>query len=118
MAQCTAKAKSTGNQCKKDAIPGTNVCHVHGGNAPQVRKKAQERLDEMADETTASVQQNIRDLQKEYARAETPEEKIAILGEIRQSWKIVLDRTGHGPTEKREHAVSDNLASWIAERVD
>lgn len=102
MAQCEATAKSTGERCKKDAIPGTNVCHVHGGNAPQVRKKAQERLNEMADQTTAAIQSDIEDLQAEYENADDPETKLAILKELRQNWKIILDRTGHGPTETRE----------------
>lgn len=31
MAKCTAKAKSTGNQCTRDAMNGTTVCYVHGG---------------------------------------------------------------------------------------
>ena len=105
--RCTAKAHSTGERCKNAAIKGSNVCRVHGGSAPQVKRKAQERLNEMADATTASIQQDIKDLQKEYERAEDPKVKIAILGELRQNWKVVLDRTGHGATEKREHSGSD-----------
>lgn len=101
MTRCTATAKSTGDRCKKDAIPGTNVCHVHGGNASQVRKKAQERLDRMADSTTADMQDIIQDLADLYNRAE-PERKVEIARELRQNWKAILDRTGHGPTEKRE----------------
>lgn len=31
MAQCTAKAKSTGERCRRDALTGVNVCQVHGG---------------------------------------------------------------------------------------
>lgn len=34
--KCTAKAKSTGRQCTRDAITGATVCYVHGGSAPQV----------------------------------------------------------------------------------
>lgn len=33
MAQCTAKSKQSGERCKKDAIPGRNVCHIHGGKS-------------------------------------------------------------------------------------
>lgn len=48
MAQCTAKAKSTGKRCGKPAVPGATVCRNHGGAAPQVQRKAQERLMEIS----------------------------------------------------------------------
>lgn len=101
--RCTATANRTGERCKNAAIKGSNVCRVHGGSAPQVKKKAQERLDEMADATTADIQRDIEDLQQEYEQAEDAETKLNIVSELRQHWKIILDRTGHGPTEKREH---------------
>ena len=44
MAQCTAHSKRSGNQCKREAIPGATVCHMHGASAPQVRAKAAERV--------------------------------------------------------------------------
>lgn len=75
---------------------------MHGGSAPQVKKKAQERLDAMADSTTADLQRNIADLQDEYESADDIETKLSIQSEIRRNWKIILDRTGHGPTAKRE----------------
>jgi hypothetical protein len=100
--QCTATAKSTGERCQRAAIKGGNVCHVHGGAASQVKKKAQERLDEMADSTTATIQSQIRDLEKEYEKAEEAENKLAIMSEMRRLWKIILDRTGHGKSETKE----------------
>lgn len=42
--KCTARAKSTGNRCRRDPIAGATVCVVHGGQAPQVKRKAAERL--------------------------------------------------------------------------
>ena len=102
MSRCTATAKSTGERCQRPSVKGAEVCYQHGGAAPQVQKKAQERLDEMADATTADIQQDIEDLQDEYEAADGPDEKLAILAELRKHWKIVLDRTGHGPTESRE----------------
>lgn len=57
----------------------------------------------MADSTTADLQRNIADLQDEYDSAGDIETKLSIQSEIRRNWKIILDRTGHGPTEKREH---------------
>ena len=105
--RCTATAKSTGERCKRAAVRGSNVCSMHGGKAPQVQQKAQERLDRMADSTTATIQDQISDLQDEYDRAEDPDTKLKILGELRKNWKIVLDRTGHGPHES--HTVDGEL---------
>ena len=99
--QCTATAKSTGERCQRAAIKGGSVCHVHGGATPQVKQKAQERLDEMADSVTADMQEIIEDFAAMYEVA-PPEDKAEILSELRKSWKIVLDRTGHGPTDKRQ----------------
>lgn len=42
--QCTATSKQSGERCKRRAIPGGTVCHFHGGAAPQVKAKADERL--------------------------------------------------------------------------
>jgi hypothetical protein len=41
------KCKATnrqGKRCGKYAIPGGTVCRMHGGAAPQVKNKAEERL--------------------------------------------------------------------------
>lgn len=35
MPQCTAKSKRSGERCKKDAMHGGNVCHIHGGKSPK-----------------------------------------------------------------------------------
>lgn len=31
--RCKARSKQSGDQCKKDAVPGTSVCHIHGGKS-------------------------------------------------------------------------------------
>lgn len=31
--QCTGTSKRSGEQCKKDARPGTGVCHMHGSKS-------------------------------------------------------------------------------------
>ena len=44
--RCKAKAKLSGKQCKRSPINGGAVCRVHGGAAPQVKAKADERIRE------------------------------------------------------------------------
>lgn len=116
MPQCTATAKSTGEQCQRAAIKGSTVCHVHGGAAPQVKEKAQERLDRMADEVTAEVQTIIEDLVELYHDAD-PEEKIAIQSAVKGHWLAILNRTGHGPTETRELTGEDGDAIKVQSNV-
>lgn len=42
--RCTAASKRTGERCKRHAIRGGTVCSMHGGKAPAVRAKANQRL--------------------------------------------------------------------------
>jgi hypothetical protein len=100
--QCTATAKSTGERCQRPAIKGSNVCYQHGGAAEQVQKKAQERLDEMADSTTAKLQERLDDVFGRLDDAEDHDQFVKLLREVRQLTTNILDRTDHGPTETRE----------------
>lgn len=117
--RCTATAKSTGERCQRPAIKGGTVCYQHGGGAPQVQKKAQERLDRMADEVTADMQSMAEDLADAYEDAEL-DEKLAIESALERVWVKTLDRTGHGPTEKREleaeHTGKDGNPIMVIER--
>lgn len=99
--RCTATARTTGERCKNPPIKGATVCRMHGGSAGQVKRKAQERLDEMADSITADVQSRVEDLVEVYDEAD-PDDKPAVLREIRQVWRIALDRTGHGPSQTQQ----------------
>jgi hypothetical protein len=46
--QCTATNKA-GQQCRRAAILGGHVCRLHGGAAPQVKRKAAQRLADLID---------------------------------------------------------------------
>ena len=45
--KCAAHSKQSGQPCKRNAILGGTVCFWHGGAAPQVKRKAAERLEEL-----------------------------------------------------------------------
>lgn len=47
--QCTATSSRTGHPCKRAAILGGTVCRTHGGAAPQVKRKAAQRLADLID---------------------------------------------------------------------
>ena len=46
--RCTAHNRS-GKCCRNRPIRGGNVCRLHGGGAPQVKKAAKARLDALVD---------------------------------------------------------------------
>lgn len=62
--QCTAKAKGSGQRCKRRPIPGGTVCVKHGGGAPQVKDAAQARLDRLVIPAIDRIAQLIE--QKEF----------------------------------------------------
>ena len=52
--RCSAHRKN-GAVCRNYAIRGGNVCRMHGGGAPQVRRRAQERILAAADGAAARL---------------------------------------------------------------
>lgn len=120
--QCTATASSTGERCKRDAIDGTTVCRYHGGAAPQVQEKAQERVDErlnrMAREVLKESEPQLMELIEAFGDAEGIDEQVTALREIRQWTTSLLDRTDHGPTETREVTGDEGGPIMVIEHGD
>lgn len=89
---CTATNRQ-GKRCGKSPVPGAAVCRMHGGAAPQVKAKAEERLRALQAPALAALEDLI-----ENADART-RVKIA---------EMVFDRTGLHPkqTTQIEGAVS------------
>lgn len=52
--RCTATSKQTGKRCGAWAIPGGTVCKWHGGNTPNAKKAAAQRLQEDQARTDAA----------------------------------------------------------------
>lgn len=52
--RCTAHTRS-GRRCRNPAIIGATVCRMHGGAAPQVRRKAAERIAAVRDSLVGFV---------------------------------------------------------------
>jgi hypothetical protein len=70
-----------GGRCKREAEPGSVVCRSHGGAAPQVRKRAAERLIMSGDHVSQKLLEWLDD----------PEVPYRVRAEIAQD---VLDRAG------------------------
>jgi hypothetical protein len=83
--RCTAHRKN-GNRCGAFPIRGATVCGAHGGRAPQVKLKAEQRLALMVDPVLSELY------------------RIALQGEsdgVRLSaGRDLLDRAGLKPTER------------------
>lgn len=86
--QCKAKAKSTGRRCKSPPIHGAVVCRKHGGSAPQVKKKARERFNDLVDPA-------INILAKAMVEAEGRDDPVTT--HAMAAAKDILDRAGHKP---------------------
>lgn len=64
--RCTARRRN-GEPCRNWAMLGTNVCRMHGGAAPQVRRRAQQRILEASDKAAARLVELMQDTKVPYA---------------------------------------------------
>jgi len=101
--RCTAKSKTTGKRCRKPPIPGGGVCHVHGGGAPQVRKKARERLAALVDPAIDRLGVLVRD---------EDDKRVALAAA-----KDILDRCNLGGKKKVELEHSSKPDMMTAEEL-
>lgn len=85
--RCTARVSDGSRPCARWAINGSTVCATHGGQAPQVKKSAKERLAEL-------VEPALKGLHTALKSGEIPS--------IVKAAQIVLDRTGFHPTQAME----------------
>lgn len=95
--QCSAKSKSTGERCLRPVVPGATICRHHGGNAPQVKRKARERLEKLVDPSI----QFLADL---IDQGIASEDKSVVL----KAALGILDRCGYGPKSQIELSRPEN----------
>jgi len=101
MAQCSARSKQTKKRCRRPAIRGGNVCRHHGGGAPQVRRRAAERLAALVDPALDTLGRLIRERR----------DKRVALGAV----KDVLDRNGYGAPRRFEIAGGETVTEAYQE---
>ncbi len=125
--RCTARSKRTGEPCQAYAIEGGTICAAHGGRAPQVKRKAAERLEPAAAEqavVTYGLPREIdpwQALLDEIARAQGHVDWLE--AQIRQVAPDELVRGEHQVRltlyqEQRAHLVRVNRAALAAGLAD
>ena len=87
--QCKAKSKQSKKRCRKQAIDGGTVCAMHGGKAPQVKRKAAERLRELEHPAIDRIAKTIENQDGDVPHA------VSLTAA-----RDILDRTGHKPPDK------------------
>lgn len=105
--QCTAHRRN-GDQCRRSAIKGSNVCATHGGSAPQVQRAAQVRL-LMASDTVAGELVKIA-LSKQASDAVRVQAILAVLDRagISARQQVTIEAT----VETWEHSVQAAVVDW------
>ena len=88
--RCTARRKN-GEPCRNWAIHGSNVCRMHGGAAPQVRRAAQVRALMSSDRLMAQLIQIAED------QTQSAKDRLAAI-------VAVLDRAGIGTRQQTQRA--------------
>lgn len=100
--RCTATSRQRGERCRQRPIPGGAVCVYHGGKAPQVQAKAEERLRALAEGPAIA---------RLAALIESGNEAVA-LGAV----KDVLDRAGFAAKQRIEFTLRTE-AKRLAEEL-
>jgi hypothetical protein len=111
--RCTATAKTTGERCKKTRKPGQKVCGSHGGEAPQNKKAALERLREAIDPLTAKKVQAADDCWQKYMEAKEEDDENRMshwLDKFNDMYEQVADRAGPPKVKRSEHTGEDGGA--------
>lgn len=97
--QCKAKTRS-GKQCRNAPIDGGTVCRMHGGSAPQVKRRAALRLLELVDPAVATLAREMATASKSVDR--------------QRAANSILDRAG---VVRRDSPAKEDVYDLVAERL-
>lgn len=119
--QCTAIAKGSQRRCQRRAVPGGTVCAMHGGNAPQVRRKAEQRLEQAAMARQVSVWGGRTDISPPEALLELVQTKAAEVAYWQYRTNqldptVLLGKQPHSSVQML-HKAQDQLAAYASAAV-
>ena len=123
--RCTAHRKN-GDRCKRAAINGGRVCTHHGGNAPAVKAKARQRIEDAADRMARellkmAVDENVSDAVKLAAirdaldRAGLSAKTAVSVAIAPKPWEVIFDDITSGSraeSRRRRGMPDDELNGW------
>lgn len=110
--RCTGTASTTGEQCKRWSLRGTNVCTKHGGQLPSVREHAEAVVESARMRLMGMADDAVDGLEDLIAVGTAPQIRLAAI-------KEVLDRSGvkGGPDLSVEVTHTMSYKDEIAERL-
>lgn len=108
--KCTAK-KTSGKPCNAEAIRGANVCRVHGGSAPQVRRAAALRLAALIDPAIGVVAKALKS-KTERIKLDAAKDVLDRNG-LKDALKVYISGPDEGPVRVQfdaENLTDEQLA--------
>ena len=109
--RCNA-TRPNGSRCKRDAEDGAVVCDQHGGAAPQVRRRAAERLIMTADQAAQSLVRMMEDTEVPFGvRAKIAQDLLDRAGLIATQVHQIIPMT-EDPIMRFFAGVFDDPNNW------
>lgn len=99
---CNGRKTDGSGYCQHEAgwgtdHPGVGRCKFHGGSTENYEKKIINELTEASEDASIAIRLQLKHLRKKLEDGEEVD-----VGDLDRLSRTVLDRTGYGPTEKRE----------------
>ena len=109
--RCTARSKGSGERCKRAAVVGGTVCAMHGGKAPQVKARAEQRdLEQKADREITKLWPGLRN-------ADPVKDPVDSMARLAGSLEQFLDVVGGKVNELQHYAAGDSMSQLRGELV-